>query len=165
MNADRGNPAPEYDWTGWSEWEPLASPDRSKVTRGPGAYVIAGDGPLHRAVGIDPLGILDIGESAELRDRIELFLWCATHYKYEGHMAGWRFAFFRFSRHFPIERLRIRWLAAQTKQDANEIEGRFLLSYLTQHLELPPLNYQFNWRPFKKEGWGIFDRLILYVEE
>jgi hypothetical protein len=155
----------EFDWAGWSDWQALAALDRTHIPKGPGAYVIASDRPLHRAVGVDPLGILDIGESAGLRHRLDVFQWCATHYKYEGHMAGWRFAFFRFSRHFPVEALRVRWIAAPTKQDANEIEGRMLLCYLANHLELPPLNYSFNWRPFRKDGWDVFDRLIRYPEQ
>lgn len=43
----------EFDWSGWSEWESLAGLDMKAVTTGPGAYVIAANKPLHRAVGSD----------------------------------------------------------------------------------------------------------------
>ena len=71
-------------------------------------------------------------------------------------MAGWRFAFFRFEREFPLSDLRVCWLATTTKE-AYAAEGRVLLAYLQKHYELPPLNYKFNRQVFKDAGWGILD--------
>ena len=72
-------------------------------------------------------------------------------------MAGWRFAFFRFERQFPLLSLRVRWLSAETKAMAYRAEGSVLLTYLRRHCELPPLNYKFNWDVFEELGWRIFD--------
>src|SRR4051812_10522405 len=49
------------DWTGWTEWHSLKSLDRSKAPATPGAYVIAAEGSIHRAIGTDEDGFLDIG--------------------------------------------------------------------------------------------------------
>ena len=148
----------EFDWSGWSEWQSLADLDMKKVTTGPGAYVIAADQPLHRAVGVDEDGILDVGESSSLRQRLRDFVRCATRRGDEGHMAGWRYAFFHFADHYPFSTLRIRWVAAATKEEAYRHEGLVLLVYLCRHAELPPLNYKFNWKLFEELGWNILDK-------
>jgi hypothetical protein len=49
----------EFDWTGWTDWVPLIDLDLSSVSEGPGAYVIATDRSIHRAVGTDHDGFLD----------------------------------------------------------------------------------------------------------
>jgi hypothetical protein len=151
----------EYDWAGWTDWVPLLPLDVKSVPAKPGAYVLATDQPIHRAIGCDPMGILDIGETgkgaATLRRRIERLRWCSSERGITGHMAGWRFAFFRFERHFSLASLRIRWVATPTKKTAYQHEGKVMLAYLVRHCELPPLNYKFNWSAFEKLGWGIFD--------
>jgi len=104
---------------------------------------------------------MDIGETgkggATLRKRIERLRWCATERGVTGHMAGWRYAFFRLERHFPVDSLRIRWIGTSTKQEAYAFEGRVMLTYLLRHCELPPLNYKFNWSAFATLGWTIMD--------
>jgi hypothetical protein len=150
-----------FDWDGWTEWTPLTaldlSTDRSPVPKKPGAYVVATDRPVSRAVGTDTEGFLDVGESGKLRDRLWGFQECVTNRGAEWHRAGWRFAFFRFERHFPVSSLRVRWRATDTKSEAYRLEGQLLLVYLTRHGELPPLNYKFNWDSFEELGWNIFD--------
>jgi hypothetical protein len=147
----------EFDWTGWTEWTPLIGLDLGTVPQGPGAYVIASNRPINRAVGVDPDGFLDVGESGRLSDRLWGFRQCVTVRGTEWHRAGWRFAFFRFERHFPVDTLRLRWVAADSKADAYRAEGRVLLAYLMRHGELPPLNYKFNWQAFEELGWNVFD--------
>jgi hypothetical protein len=112
---------------------------------------------VNRAIGTDTEGFLDVGESRSLQDRLWGFLRCVTRRGEEWHRAGWRFAFFRFERHFPVSSLRVRWLATETKAEAYNVEGRLLLAYLVRHCELPPLNYKFNWKPIEDLGWNIFD--------
>ena len=155
-----GRNMPELCWEGWTPWQSLAQLDLKSVTQNPGAYAISAGKPISRAIGIDSEGILDIGESRSLRQRLRAFIRCATRYGDEGHMAGWRFGFFRYSRHFPFESLLVRWREATTKQEAYELEGRMLVDYLHAHGELPPLNYSFNWSPFRTGGWDLFDRMI-----
>lgn len=149
------------DWSEWSEWHALADLELSAVPVKPGAYIISAARPIQRSIGEDILGVLDIGESLNLRQRIRDFIRCATRHGDEGHMAGWRCAFFRFERLYPFSALRVRWLATATKAEAYEIEGRLFLEYLLAHAELPPLNYSFNWSVFRREGWDHFDKLLL----
>lgn len=102
--------------------------------------------PIHRVVGIDEDGILDIGESGRLRGRLRSFLKCAATRGTAGHMAGWRYAYLRFARHFPLTELEVRWRHFPTKAEAYNEEGRLLAAYVAAHFELPPLNYKFNWQ-------------------
>jgi hypothetical protein len=148
-----------YDWTGWSDWQSLVGIDFHSIPQGPGAYVIATGQPLSRAIGTDPDGFLDIGESVGLSQRLYDFVRCATKRGDEGHMAGWRYAFFHFDRHYPFESLRVRWLETDTKEDAYRAEGRLMLEYLNRHSELPPLNYKFNWKLFEELGWDVLDNI------
>ena len=150
----------ELDWTGWTEWTRLEGLDFREICIESGAYVLSVGKPINRAVGVDSIGLLDVGESSGLRNRIRTFVRCATQYGQEGHMAGWRYAFLRSVRHFPFEELQIRWIGTASKQEAREIECRIMLTYIARHGELPPLNYSFNWSLFDKDGWDGFDRLI-----
>lgn len=150
----------EYDWSGWTDWSPLSTLDFSTVPETPGAYVIATDRPVNRAVGIDPDGVLDVGEAGKskpLRVRLQTFYECASNRNQVGHFAGWRFAFYYFDRHFPVSTLRVRWLTTKSKEEAAMAEGRLLLAYKRQHCELPPLNNRDNWKVFEKLGWAILD--------
>jgi hypothetical protein len=154
----------EFDWSGWTDWSPLAGLALDAVPEGPGAYVIATDQPINRAVGTDPAGFLDVGESGALRNRLWGFRQCVTVRGEEWHSAGWRFAFFRFDRHFPVASLRVRWIPTASKEEAYKVEGRVLLAYLMRHGELPPLNYKFNWKPFEELGWKVFDDVAADAE-
>src|SRR5262249_24094478 len=139
----------KVDWTGWEPWTRLKGLDLLKVPTGPGAYIVATNrGPVARAVGKDAKGLLDVGESGNLRDRLWGFLECIEKPEAEWHRAGWRFTFFDFARHFPVASLRVRWCPTKDKDAAVRLEGQILLAYLRRHCELPPLNYQFNWTPF-----------------
>ena len=82
------------DWSGWSEWENLAESKFSEIPSGPGAYCISANRTIPRVKGSDPNGILHVGESGYLRNRIFMFHCCAGSLEVAGHMAGWRFAFF-----------------------------------------------------------------------
>lgn len=80
-------------------------------------------------------------------------------------MAGWRYAFFRFDRHFPLSSLRVRWSETSSKHTANALEGRLLLTYVLLYGELPPLNYKFNWSAFKSLGWDAFDDPAVFARQ
>jgi hypothetical protein len=151
----------DFDWLGWTAWRSLTSVSPEDVPAQPGAYVISTGTRIVRAASADDLGILDIGEAgkgaATLRSRLASFRRCATNRGTTGHMAGWRYAFFRFDRHFPLSSLRVRWSATSSKHTANAVEGRLLLTYLLRYGELPPLNYKFNWSAFESLGWDAFD--------
>lgn len=150
-----------YDWNGWTKWTNLETLKLERVCAEPGAYVISASCPINRAVGIDRHGILDIGESDNLRSRLASFARCAKTRGKGGHMAGWRYAFFYFTDHFPFASLRVRSFATPDKAEAYAAEGRVMLAYLKNHRELPPLNYKFNWQEFERQGWNLLDRPVL----
>jgi hypothetical protein len=112
---------------------------------GPGAYCISASRSIPRVKGSDPNGIIHVGESGYLRNRIITFHSCAGSLEVVGHMAGWRFAYFRLNKIFPIKSLRVRWIETKTKERAYKAEARVLVDYIKLHFELPPLNYKFNW--------------------
>ena len=68
----------DFDWSSWTDWTNLSSLDMKTVPAGPGAYILATDRPINRAVETNPLGILDTGESKGLRQRPNNFKRCAT---------------------------------------------------------------------------------------
>ena len=107
--------------------------------------MIAAKKSIHRAVGKDIEGILDIGESKTLRARVRSFISCASGAQQSGHMAGWRYNKYDFESNFPLSTLYISWHAAATKSEAYALEGHMLREYIEQHKERPPLNYKFNW--------------------
>ncbi len=94
----------EYDWNGWTDWMHFYTLDLKTVPNQAGAYVLSTTRPINRAIKTDPMGILDIGETGKgsetLRKRVTNLRRCMTQRGSRGHMAGWRFAFFRFERHF-----------------------------------------------------------------
>lgn len=134
------------DWRKWSKPRRLFDGDRllSGVPASPGAYIISVGRPLHRALGIDNRGIIDIGESKNLHSRIGSFVRCASSPDVFGHMAGVRFSRIRAERHFPLSELQIAWNATNSKTKAVELEADALSWYVEHYLELPPLNYKFN---------------------
>lgn len=127
--------------------------------------MIATDRPVNRAIDTDEEGFLDIGKSDSLRSRLKSFVRCAANRGKEGHMAGWRYAFFHFDQRFPLASLRVRWTAKQTKSEAYRAEGRLLLAYIRRHAELLPLNYKFNWDAFEELGWDLLDQAEAVQEQ
>lgn len=132
-------------WKGWTpEWERILDVYQDAPS-GPGVYMIIADGPINRAVGEDEHGILDVGESDNLKQRLASFVGCARGTRAAGHMAGWRFLEYGFDKHFPLESIWVSWYEVTDKNAAYQKEGEILSEYYRQHLELPPLNFKFNW--------------------
>ena len=151
-NLEEAMPQPyatpkEYNWTDWTKWEPLglnSGLQLVSVPSKPGSYIIAADQELTRCVGTDPHGILTIGESENLRTRIQKFCSCAIDLDSGGHSAGMRYAFLGLDQFFPFKSLRFRWRVTASKLLAEELEGEMLTRYRKHHKELPPLNYSSN---------------------
>lgn len=101
----------DVDWSLWTDWMAFDTLDWSLVPTGPGAYIIAASLSINRAVGTDPDGHLDVGESGNLTNRLWNFRVCALERGRTEHVAGWRYAFFYFDRQFPFASLRVRWRA------------------------------------------------------
>ena len=97
--------------------------------------------PITRLCGEDPHGVLDIGESDDLKDRLGKLSTCLTKEGARGHMAGWRYTFLRLKELLPGD-LYVCWCSAE---DSYELEGKMLWAYTSAFRELPPLNYKFNW--------------------
>jgi hypothetical protein len=111
----------------------------------PGVYIIAIGSPIVRFHGIDHEGIVDIGESVNLCGRLASFVGCARKSRKSGHMAGWRYGEYNFSNVIPLENLMVSWKTTQDKDSACQLEAALMRSYFSNHFELPPLNYKFNW--------------------
>ena len=79
-----------YDWAGWIDWVGFAPLDLKTVPSKPGAYVLSTTRPINRAIGTDPMGILDIGETgkgqATLQGRLTDMRRCMMRRGDEGHM-------------------------------------------------------------------------------
>ena len=131
--------------TKWSPWTSFSKLEKTPIPGKPGVYMVATKKPFHRVIGTDPSGILHMGESASLKERIWSFWRCASQRGRAGHMAGWRFAEYRMDNQFPLNTLYFRWWVAKSKQEAYKLEGEELANYFKKHCELPPLNYKFNW--------------------
>ena len=129
-------------WTGWC---PLSSVI-GEVETAPGAYVVrVRNQSFNRFVGTDKLGILDIGETGNLRSRLRDFIKCAKNPKATGHMAAWRYSYLGLGRMFPLDELEVRWSICKDKEEAVKKEAEVMRKYVDKHYELPPLNYKFNW--------------------
>jgi hypothetical protein len=133
----------------WSRWRQLDTLDISSVPKRSGVYEVAAGRLIRRAIGKDENGTLTIGESDSLRKRLSDFRRCARGGGEVGHMAGWRYSFLEFTKHYPVQQLRVRWKDTRTKARAYDEEGRLLREYLSRHAELPPLNYKFNWSRYR----------------
>src|SRR5438105_1644150 len=98
------------DWTGWTDWRPLL-PLLEKwkeekvwdVPHAPGAYAVSTPSSIQRAGGEDREGLLHIGESGDLANRIWNFLECVQDSCKESHRAGWRYSSLKMHAHFPRE--------------------------------------------------------------
>ena len=130
-------------WEGWSGWSTFSN--MSGVPERPGAYVIATRQTITRISGQDKNGILSIGETDNLSKRLQMFLSCANGNRHRGHTAGWRYRELCLDKLFPIASLHFRWKSELSKEKAYALEGELLKEYASQHCELPPLNYKYNW--------------------
>jgi len=131
----------------------LTKANAETAPRKPGTYiarVITPDGRprvIQRCVSQDPDGILDIGESGNLRRRLKTFVRCISDPTAHqgGHMAGWRYSYLGMRAHFPVDRMEFTFRVVGSKAKASGLEGKLLRAYVAAHFELPPLNYKFNW--------------------
>lgn len=134
-------------WRGWNQGFWLDAAVANVPPNKPGAYVL---GLAHgetrsvaipRLCGTDPHGVLDIGESKNLKKRLEQLHGCMTNPGAAGHMAGWRYSFLQLQAHLT-GKLYVCWCIAENSYD---LEGKMLWAYTSAFRELPPLNYKFNW--------------------
>lgn len=136
----------------WSDWAPFTPETLESVPTSAGGYILGlPEGRIiHRVCGVDPHGILDIGEASALRSRLTALHRCASNERAKGHMAGWRLGTLGLLRVLgcSAKDLRLSWLETQDKEAAYRLEGDMLRLYLERFGEPPPLNYKFNWSSF-----------------
>ena len=129
----------------YSRWKPMTQETFGEIPKEPGVYLIrCRDHPTNRLLGSDQEGILDIGESNNLRKRTRFFFACASGKKKRGHSAGCRFFGRGLDRDFPLDQLEIKWKVTKSKAAARKLEGDLLSNYEKKFGELPPLNSQAN---------------------
>ena len=134
----------------WSAWETI---ENGKLPKGSfnhlGIYqirAVTSDGgpiPIHRLVGVDPLGVLYIGRSGynpdrSIANRIGEFI------RGKNHSGGKTYAR---AKHvldkFPQcsgHSLQARAMRIETKEEINKAESRELCEYHEKYAELPPFN-------------------------
>ena len=95
--------------------------------------------PIRRALGVDTDGILDIGESNNLRKRLREFWGCARG-KYYPHSAGIEYRKWKLDQHWPLEQLHFDFIHVREKADAEKLELRMIDNYRKQFYDRPPLN-------------------------
>ena len=131
---------PERNWTDW--YSVSEANEENYIEAKPGAYVIRGKNQkINRLFGVDPLGILDIGQSTNLKRRLKQFLNSAKYGK-SGHMAGWRYHTLKMKSVAPLKLLEVCWAYNSA---CEELECRLMERYIKAFNELPPLNYKYNW--------------------
>lgn len=130
-------------------------------------HIMADDQPelIRRAAGDDHLGVLLVGESEHLLSRGKTlgaamrwqggFKTPPSHRPGLEYSTGWGYDF---ARRFPLERLRLRWVATE---DHKLLEAALLESYRWEFLDRPPLNASIgNWRDQPRiGGWLVVDLL------
>jgi hypothetical protein len=140
-----GEPAP-VKWTRWLdlaagayEREPLFKERRGSV---PGCYQVRAvvDAQVSRVKAPDPLGLLYMGETGNLRNRIRAFARSAFLPNCRANPGGRRY-YRLLRRSFPMGCLRIRWCQTATKKGAKAVEAKYLHLYEQRFGELPPLNH------------------------
>lgn len=93
---------------------------------------------IRRAAGVDREGILHIGETKHLRQRVRMFRNAATGGKAD-HKAGKEFKKWGFKNLAPLEILRLDFYETDTKEDAQALEKRLFELYRKRLLDRPPL--------------------------
>lgn len=106
---------------------------------------------IQRANGVDTEGILYIGSSCDLGERIKTF-WRGVNENLPPaqlkvpHSGANTYAIFQFSKKFPLDSLEVRWaVVSGTPSSSNQdpwkvVEKALLEDYMARFLDKPPLN-------------------------
>jgi len=153
----------------WSPWISFSEVDRYRIPAKPGVYEIrcvSGRGKpfeIYRASGVDEHGILSIGETSNLSDRLHGFRrTIQPHTKRSSHAAGWYYVSLGYNRVFKKEKLQFKYKVTGTKKQAQKEEFILLCKYRSQFLDLPPLNN--NPGKYPKRGWKKIMKAITGIE-
>jgi hypothetical protein len=97
--------------------------------------------PLRRLDGDDNDGILHIGTTGVLADRIAAFQQTALQGK-GGSQSGWWFSHYGYVRKFALDSLYADCIVKATEDDARALERQLHEDYCIFFLDLPPLDRQ-----------------------
>jgi len=153
----------------WSPWISFSEVGHYRIPAKPGVYEIrcvSGRGKpfeIYRAYGVDEHGILSIGESLNLSDRLHGF-WrtIQPHTKRSSHAAGWYYVSLGYNHVFKKEKLQFKYKVTETKKQAQKEEFILLCKYRSQFLDLPPLNN--NLGKYPKRGWKKIMKAITGID-
>jgi len=132
----------------WSKWVALSGLDLSIISENSGLYQIrwAIDGKpqsIHRANNTDNAGLLYIGKTTNLKQRISriqrgIFQLRTNDVSYT-HTAIYTYSYYGFNDKFKPENLEIRW--ADKQEDVIDYwEEKLLGDYVEKYFDSPPLN-------------------------
>lgn len=129
----------------WSRAYALKSGHHLELGKRPGVYRIrAFDSqgnpiPVRRLNGVDPLGILHIGQSVKLGVRVRSFRQAAEGLR-GPHHAGIEFKRWNFEQLFPVQHLQFDYVLVQDQERAIALERQLHEGYRRQYLDRPPLD-------------------------
>jgi hypothetical protein len=146
----------------------LSRADTGRIPQSPGVYWWVATDEAHsycravpRAIGVDPVGLLYIGISSNLRDRIGRYARAVARCsgRMEGPTCGdldaqpanWCYLAYGAVRVYP--HVAIVWQEFQDKSLAEEAETNLIYAYRSLYAEMPPFNKGMNerWLPEIKE--------------
>jgi len=145
MNEASPQNAPAPDQLRWSGTYLLTSGHHLEVRKRPGVYRIRAFNsqgqamPVRRLNGLDPLGILHIGQSIKLGVRVRTFRQAAEGLR-APHQAGIQFNYWGFAGIFPLQHLRFDYVLVQSQNEAIRLERQLHEEYRRQYLDRPPLD-------------------------
>lgn len=94
---------------------------------------------IHRLGGVDPLGILHIGKSKNIKSRINFFRQ-SSEGKHNSHHAGYEFYVWDFKKIIPLNKLRFDYKEIPTEQEALRLERLLHKEYRAKFFDRPPLD-------------------------
>lgn len=132
---------PFLKWSDWHTWKAVES--AGGAPEQPGVYEVRATTtpgvalPIHRALAVDPGGVVYIG-SGTLRERIGRLL--PSDSGKHHHSLGATYDNCNFDRLCPYAQLEVRWATVTAEKDAVLNEQLLGDEYVGQFLSLPPAN-------------------------
>ena len=147
----------------WSEWLPFGEVALGGLPEKEGIYqfrcVDEKGTPImiSRLKGKDSNGIIYIGSSENLKNRIKGFWKTIENWDRSRHAAAWTYCTFKYDSLFPPHNLQFRYIATKS---TTRYEFDLLLGYRKKFMDLPPLNsnrppYPYDWKARIRKVFGM----------
>jgi hypothetical protein len=152
----------------WYKLEYLAKEEFNDVPQSPGVYFVRWSKggrpvPVHRLGGRDDKGILYVGSSKNLRDRIEQ-LWKAIEEGFRQHTVSTTFAFCGLLDLVKSSELEASWKVLKSPEEAENQEWAAIYLYCRKYKEPPPLNLRIGRKKYMILDLGELDEAFLAPE-